>query len=414
MDTSSQPNLLRRTRGDLIASATLAAVAVVAVGGAWLTAPIRAVDHSPAPAPIPVVENLADVPTSVSESFRVTDVALPGVHRPVVVDGVVMASDGHTLKAYDDSGQQQYSYGRADREICSLAEAWGDVVITYKSGVGCGDVVSLTAATGEYSATRSALNDEKTVAVSSNDRVGTVGATRVELWRSDLVRTVEYGEVSAKQEPGLQPHEDCTITSALTRKELLAITEVCPDKPEVTMLRLQPTNPEESRKPEITASAEVPSPDARLVGIGQDSAAVYVPTKDPRIQSYDANGTLLSTADVSPAPALDGVEGVWAPATGDLPHNMTFFDGQRLYLLAPSDLSVSHVIEDVRGTGAAVGDRLLVPVDGGIAVVDWSTGQSERTIHVDRAGYTGDVHLEIAGGVIVEKRGDELVALKPN
>ena len=39
---------LRRTRGDLISTALIAAVSVVAVGGVWLTAPIRESELTPA------------------------------------------------------------------------------------------------------------------------------------------------------------------------------------------------------------------------------------------------------------------------------------------------------------------------------------------------------------------------------
>ena len=38
-----------------------------------------------------------------------------------------------------------------------------------------------------------------------------------------------------------------------------------------------------------------------------------------------------------------------------------------------------------------LGERLLMPTEKGIAVVDWSTGKTERTIKIDRGGYTGPV-----------------------
>ena len=54
---------------------------------------------------------------------------------------------------------------------------------------------------------------------------------------------------------------------------------------------------------------------------------------------------------------------------------------------------------------------LLVPTTKGIAVVDWDNGKVLRTIPVDRKGYTGQVTLKLAGEVLVEKRGDSVVAL---
>lgn len=404
---------LRRTRRDLIATGVLAVAALVGVGGAWLTAPIRAVDHTTAHSEA-ATGTLVDVPSAVTPTFQTTDMHLPGVHRPVVVSGLVFGTDGHTLTAYDNSGAEVYRYGRSDRVICSLGEAWNNVVVTFRSGIGCGDAVSLDGPTGEYSATRSAINDDAPLAVASNDRVGTASENRVELWRSDLVRSVEYGEVEAAQEPGLQPHEACTITSALTRTEVLAVTEVCPDNPDTAMLRMQEATPEESRKPEITASIELSSPDARLVGIGEDTAAVYTPGDTPTVRSFDTSGRQLAATPVEASDLLDDAEGVFVPPTGDLPHHMSYYDGRRLYLLSPSTLKVSHIIDGVRGTGVAVGGKLLAPITNGIAVINWSTGTQEDTIDVERDGWDGDVHLEVAGGILVEKRGDTLVGLTPN
>ena len=44
-------------------------------------------------------------------------------------------------------------------------------------------------------------------------------------------------------------------------------------------------------------------------------------------------------------------------------------------------------------------------------MVDWDNGKVLRTIPVDRKGYTGQVTLKLAGEVLVEKRGDTVVAL---
>ena len=413
---------LRRTRRDLVATGVIAAVAAVAVGGAWFTAPVRSAHLETATDPAAATAVVDIVPAQLSEAFEAEASALPGVHRPVIAGGLTIANDSQTVRALDETGEEVWSYQRTDREICSLGQAWDKVVITYRSGVGCGDVVALDAATGQYSATRSAITDDSPVAISSNDRVGVVGPTRVELWRSDLVRTVEYGEIEAKQEPNLQPYEECDITSALTRTELLAVTETCPGEPEApdtTMLRLQEATPEESRAPELHASVEVPSADAHLVAIGQESAAVYVPGSSPAVVSYDLTGSEIARSPVESVESAESVRsgsdapGPVSPATADLPHHMSWHAGDQLHLLAPDTLQVVLTVEGALGTGAAVGDRLLAPVADGIAVVDWETGTTEQVIPVDRGGHAGEVHLEKAGGVLVEKRGDTLVALRP-
>ena len=397
---------LRRTRGDLVATAAVTAVSLAVVAGVWLTSPIRGSELTPAAGEFTAAPVLDTVPDSLSPAWSLDDAPLPGVHRPVIVDGLVVTYADRTVTASDPAGETVWTY-RRDLDLCSLGAAWGRVVTTWRAANGCGDVISLDADSGHYTATRSSISPDEVVAVASNDRIGTVGAERLELWRSDLVRTVEYGEVEGVQEPHLQPHPDCRITSALTRTEHLAVTEVCPDG-QGTWLRFQETTPEESRSPEILADVELSGPGARLVAVSQAAAAVF---DDGELVTYLADGREAGRVAV-PAASGDG-DGTlpFAPVTADLPHHVSFFDGERLYLLGPDDLEVRQVVEDAAGTGVAVGGRLLAPTSEGIAVVDWDTGETEKTIPVDRGGYDGMVTLGVAGATVVEKRGGQTIGL---
>jgi hypothetical protein len=397
---------LRRTRGDLIAAAVIAAVSLVAVAGAWFTAPIRGSELTPAATEYVAAPALSTIPAGLTQAWALDDVPLPGVHRPVIVDGLVITYADHTVTASDPAGETVWTY-RRDLDLCSLGAAWGRVVTTWRAPNGCGDVVALDADSGSYSATRSAVSPDEVVAVASNDRIGTVSGQRLELWRSDLVRTVEYGEVEGVQEPGLQPHPDCRITSALTRTDLLAVTEVCPGG-EGTWLRFQDTTPEQARAPEISAEVQLSHPAAHLVAIGQEGAAVH---DRGQLISFTEDGQEIERRAVPEIPRGEG-NLPSAPVTADLPHHMSFFDGGRFYLLAPTNLTVRHVLEDAVGTGVAVDGRLLLPTAEGIAVVDWDTGETEKTIPVDRGGYDGMVTLGVVGDTVVEKRGGLTVGLR--
>ena len=397
---------LRRTRGDLIATGAIAAVSLAAVAGVWATAPIRGSELTPAATEYVATPALSAIPDSLTQVWALTDTPLPGVHRPVIVDGLVVTYADRTVTASDPAGETVWTY-RRDLDLCSLGAAWGRVVTTWRAPNGCGDVVALDADSGTYKATRSTVAPDEVVAVASNDRIGTVAGQRLELWRSDMVRTVEYGEVEGVQEPGLQPHPDCRITSALTRTDLLAVTEVCPDG-QGTWLRLQDTTPEQSRAPEIGADVHLDHPEARLVAVGQEGAAVY---RQGELISFTEEGQEIERRAVPEIP-WDGQDLPFAPVTADLPHHMSFFDGDRLYLLAPANLTVRQVLEDAVGTGVAVDDRLLMPTAEGIAVVNWDTGETEKTIPVDRGGYTGMVTLGVVGDTVVEKRDGLTVGLR--
>lgn len=383
---------------NLLISAAIVTCTLLGIGVVWWNAPARQVSLEPATGEFKAASAPLAPPRALHQAWEHSDTS--GVVRPVTIDGIVVGVDGGAVTALDPAtGEKVWSYTR-DLEVCSLAASFHAVVITYRNSAGCGDVTAINATSGTYSATRSAEAPNNVWAISSNDAVGTYNEERLELWRSDMVRTVEYGDKPIKAEPNLQPHEDCTIQSAGTRKELVAVVETCPE----TMLRYQKRVPEDSREPKITRDINIPGTDAQLVAVGQTGAAVYVAQPTPRILSYVTEHPVVKEVDRAPLP--DSRE------MADLPHHMTWFDGARLYLLKPEDLSVTHVLPDALGTGTAVGDRLLYPTAQGIAVANWGTGEIEYTIPVDRGGYTGRVSVALAGDTIVEKRGEQLVGLR--
>lgn len=322
---------------------------------------------------------------------------------------MVITYNDNTLSATTPEGETVWTYERPN-ELCLVDHAWGKVVATYRDNAGCGDVVAIDAKTGKYAGTRSAIAPDKVVRLASNDRVGYASSERAEVWRSDLVRTVEYGHVEAKQEPDMQPNE-CTITSALTRTELVAVTEICDDG---AFLRLQEATPEDSRKPEVLADAEI-SPDAYLVSISQDAAAVYDPTTS-EVRGYNTEGTNISSSSVpqmdSPELGPDSI--VKNLPVADLPHHMTYWENNSLLLMEPAALAVTGVFQGALGTGFSAGEKLLYASDNGIAVVDWDKNAVDKIIPVDRGGYSGPVHISSAGATVVEKRGDEVVVMKAN
>ena len=154
----------RRTRGDLIASAVIAVVSLVLVAAAFLTAPIRASQLSPAEKQYESAARLSTPPTTLQESFRLPDTS-PGV-SPVIAEGMIISYADGTLRATTPQGETAWTYQR-DLELCTLDQAWGKVIATYRGNAGCGDVVALDALAGTYSATRSSVAPDEVASLSS-------------------------------------------------------------------------------------------------------------------------------------------------------------------------------------------------------------------------------------------------------
>ncbi|MDO4908666.1 MAG: hypothetical protein Q3962_02280 [Corynebacterium sp.] len=416
--------VLRRKRADFIATGIITAVAVVGVGTVWATANIRHSHLEPAASTFSAEATGTVIPHSLSTSWTASAADYGSLNKPLVVGGVAISTetdgDNSVVRGMDPkTGQQLWEYSR-NLPICSIGGAWGEVVVTYSDKKQCGDVVAITATTGQYKATRSDIAPSSVMGVQSNDAVGTYSRTRLELWRSDMVRTVEYGEVYAPQEPKMQPHQNCEINSVLTRKDLVAVANACQADGDKTRIVMMKRAPSDARKPETNSDITVNGTGAQIVAIGQTAAAVYVPptagSDKATILSIGSDGKTTTTTSVDPSPQIStlGQSDVYAPDVADLPHHITWFDGSRLYLFVPETMKVARIFTDALGTGVAMGDRLLIPVRSGIAVANWDTGAVDYIIPVDRGNYPAGspVSLAIAGNTIIEKRGQELVALR--
>ncbi|WKD59696.1 hypothetical protein [Corynebacterium caspium] len=402
-----QPRPIWRRRDKLL-TALIAIICLVAVVGAWFNAPVRQAHLERASAEFTAVPALDVLPENLQTLWEIPDTARPGDLSAVTVSGLTITSpDGSTITAHTPSGEVLWSYSRPDK-LCTLATAWKSVVATYRTGVGCGDVVTFKATTGEYAGTRSAINSNEVMPLQSNDRIGTISTNRAELWRSDMVRTVEYGYVEAPQEPDMQPHADCELTSGLTRKSLLALTMQCPDNPNENILALLDTTPKDAREPKTHKEINVPK-GSKLVAISESGAAIYIPQPVPTLRSYDKSGAELSTAEFPISQALEF--SALVPDTADLPHHMSWFTGSELVLFEPKKLALTQVFPNAIGTPVAIAGQLIFPTAAGIAIANWDTGEIIKEIPVERQGYLGPVGLAVAGPNLLEKRGNTVVAL---
>ena len=88
-----------------------------------------------------------------------------------------------------------------------------------------------------------------------------------------------------------------------------------------------------------------------------------------------------------------------------------WYTGRDTVALDAKTLRPLWTLPDTLGPGTSFAGKLLVPVPDGLAVVELRSGQPERIIPVDRGGHSGPVQLASTGSVVLEQRGDELVAL---
>ncbi|MGJ4126156.1 Rv3212 family protein [Corynebacterium macclintockiae] len=422
------PSPERARRSDHMAAAALVAGALALGGITWLGSDARNVDHRVANQPISASDktlakagednNDQQIPQQLHELWSAqTD------SPDLVVDqgGVVLTADSKTTMVRGDNGEEVWHYD-APEKLCGVAANWEKTNLFLHGPKGCGQVVALDSSTGEYRHTRDMLASNTVALFQSRDSIGMLAPSRTELLRYDLVRTVEVGEKKTSVKPNKQKYLECTFTSALTRKELLATAQTCPDK-NTKLVRLLKTKPEDSDVPEEFHEYEVPA-GSELVGISVDRAVIYVPgngirakdekdNKGSRFQILDKQGK-FKQIPADPAPLLDPHKRqseLFSAQTADSAHAMSWFDGKRVVAFKPSTMEPKFQVEGAIGPAAPMGGRLLIPMQKGIGVVDWSNGALLRTIPVDRKGYTGPVTLRLAGDVLVEKRGKSVVAL---
>ncbi|TCN57092.1 putative pyrroloquinoline-quinone binding quinoprotein [Rhodococcus sp. SMB37] len=399
----------RRTRADLIVAAVLVVAVLVAACVVWLRSDARGTTSitwdGSATAP-PVAES---VPDTLEESWRAPSSAT--AHAVVIADTVATA-DGDTVVGRDlRTGAERWSY-RRDRPLCAAIGAWGSVVSVFNDPRGCGQVTALDAATGARGAQRSSDTDSEVRLVDTGTHLIALGDTRLEVWRSDLVRTVEYGRVDAPVNPNAQPRSGCVLRSADADDSHLAVLEQCAREPG-GRLTLLDTTPEDSQKPEEFASsilpAAVPDGDAQIVAVVDDHTAVYLPPGPDggaRLEVFDASG---SAVDRHELPQVAGPDAATGPADGfdDL---LLWWTGTDTVALDTEDFRPLWTVESTLGRGSRMAGSVLLPIDDAIAVVDPATGEISRTIDVDRDTDT-TVSLSVAGDTVLEQRGDDVVAL---
>ncbi len=401
----------RRTKADILAAATIAVVVAVVAALIWWTSDARATISRPAAVPAPNPTPAKEVPAALAQLWSAPS---PATTAPVVVGGTVATGDGRRVDGRDPaSGQSRWSYAR-DTDLCGVSWLYHYAVAVYPDDRGCGQVTTLEGSTGRRGAARSSYADGHVRLSSDGTTVLSAGNTRLELWRSDMVRMLSYGETDARVKPSSRgPHSGCTLESAAASSSAVSVLEACVSQADLRLVLLRPGKEEDEPQQHLVAQPGIrPGSGARVVTVTENNTAVYLPSPEPRVDVIDETGATIASTLLPkpPSPAA------WATAVSRAGNLVTWWTGDALVVFDASNLVQRYTIaagETVAplGPGVMMAGQLLVPVTGGIGVYDPLTGASNRFIPVSRPPISSAVVPAVEGSRVFEQRGDTVVAL---
>ncbi|WP_433200422.1 Rv3212 family protein [Nocardia sp. CA-107356] len=405
----------RRTRADIISAVAIAVLVVVAAVAVWARSDAKGTESVTAEHPISTPAAADQVPTSLHELWHASD---PAANRALVAAGTVVTGEDGTVTGHDPRTGADLWHYRRDLPLCGVESQFGTVIAVYKDQRGCSQATLLAGEDGSRRTARSSYMDPTVQLSADGTYVLAQGQRRLEMWRSDLVRTLEYGYVDAPVNVKTQPRKGCKLLSSSSSSTRLAVLERCPEDPASRLTVLNPA-PKDNTVPEEYGSHVLnghgaDSSDARVIAVSDNRIVLYLPGAaatagaeaiTPRLEVLDGNGNALMVHQLS-APLSDRT------TTTRISSLFLVFTGNSLIALNASTFDPIWAAPGALGSPVFMAGRLLVPVDGAIAVLDPTAGTEVSRIPVARPGYDGSaISLAVLGTTVLEKRGSEIFAL---
>ena len=433
---------------DVLATTVIAVAALVGGLLLWQSSDTRGTASQTYAVAAPSPARPTAFPPSLAEAWRAKS---PRTPEPVTAGPSVITGDGGEVAGLDPlTGEVRWRYHR-DLPLCTVATSWSMALAVYqksdnllrdddprKDG-GCSEVTALDPATGKRgkpakpgeqrdkpdSGQRNSDAELGTRLLTDGSYVTTTGSNLLTTWRSDLVQTMEYGKLPAIVNPDKQPRTGCTYGTVAVVPGKIAVVERCPTDPGDRLTVYKSTGTDNDAEKPVVVSSVVIGRGAQVLGMSeqcrvnetapdeQQLCTVVALPNPNRLAVLDEKGTQvksypleLAAGDLRTEPK-DHVATV-NRATGAL----YWFTGSRTIALSMTDLRPLWTVEDAMGPGTAFAGRILVPVPDGIAVLNPATGEQIGTAPVDRDGYRGLVTMDELGPIVLEQRGDTLVALR--
>jgi hypothetical protein len=408
----------RRRRGDLVAAAVLVVLVVVAVTVLWSTSEVAGTTSTPAAVAAAEPPPATGVPAGFVEAWRAASAATP---LPVVSVHAVVTADGSTVTGRDPAtGATSWTYAR-DVPLCTASAGFagaddgvGRVLALYGDGPDwCSELTALRPDTGARTAAAAPDTRPGARLLAAGTSVVGTSSDYLEVLRSDLVKTLEYGLVSAPAQPDRQPRPGCRHGSTALVSGRLGVIERCQGEVGDRLTVVSPDGPDGADKPAVEFSVALPGTSATLVALTSELAAVALP--DPaRLLVFGHDGAQIDVVALDvPDSELrtdppGGVAAVQVSGQRDY-----WWTGSRTIALDGTTLRPLWTVAGALGPALPYGGGLLLPVPDGLAETDPVTGAALRTLPVPRADPLAPVRLDSVGEVLVEQRGTELVALRP-
>lgn len=397
----------RRTRGDLLAAGAIVVIVALAAALIWWTSDARATISKPAAEPVPSLTPATAVPGGLKELWSAPSAKTT---LPLVAAGAVVTGDGNAVTGRDPvTGNELWSYTR-DLELCGVTSVYQYAVAVYPDARGCGQVSTIDAGTGKRGPARTALADPEVRLSASDSTVLSAGDSRLEMWRSDMVRMISWGTLDARVKPDVPQSPLCRLVSAAASSTAVSVLESCPEQTEMRLTLLRPADEEDTpdvkyeQQPGVSADS-----DARVIAVSDTTTAVYLPTPKPVVNIVDDTGTVTASTLLTTAPSDQAA----MTRTGDL---ITWWTGDSVLVFEASGLRYKYTVAPAAG-GAPIGPatvmagELLVPVTDGYDVFNVETGTGIRHIDLTRPADQTAVVPAVAGSTLIEQRGDTVVAL---
>ncbi len=399
----------RRTRGDLIAAAAIATTVAVFIATFWWHSSARATISQQAAEPAANAAAPNAVPAELTQRWSATSAR---TLSPIIVSNTVVTGDGSTVSGLDpQTGAQRWVYAR-DTELCGVSYVYDLAVAVYPDSRGCGQVSGIKAGTGDRGPTRTSYADNQVVLTSDGSAVLSAGPTRLELWRSDLVRILSYGELDARVKPIHQAvGTGCTLMSAAGSDTAVSVLEACRDTRDLRLTLIKPAKEEdEPDTKHIALPGLAIDSDARVLAVSGTTTAVFLPTPRPTVVVYDETGTKVSETPLRSGATLTGA----APAVTRAGDFISWWTGTSV-MVFDKKLGYRYTLDalDPLGPATMMAGKLLVPLADGLGVYDPANGTAERVISIAHPQGNGPVLPAVSGSFVIEQRGFAVAGFGP-